>query len=164
MNDSCTFLSVTATLHSGAGPLQVEWRNGRLVAIHFGGSRPENHNLPDDFQAFLDSLERYLKGEKVCFRVPIDTGPQPPFMDRVLHECARIPYGVSRSYAELARAAGSPRAARAVGQAMARNPIPIVIPCHRVLASNGHLGGYGGGLDWKRFLLKLEGIPWKEPV
>lgn len=163
MNDSCTFQSVSATLHSGAGPLHIEWRNGRLVAIHFGGSHPQDRDLPDDFRAFLESMERYLKGGKVRFKVSLDLGSQPPFIDRVLRECARIPYGVSCSYAELAQAAGNPRAARAVGQAMARNPIPIVIPCHRVLAVNGRLGGYGGGLGWKRFLLKLEGIPWKEP-
>jgi len=72
--------------------------------------------------------------------------------------CARVPYGTTASYADLARAVRSPRAARAVGQALGANPLPILIPCHRILASDGSLGGYGGGLAMKRGLLALEGI------
>ena len=153
---------IKVTLHSSAGPVQVEWRNSKLVSVHLGETCPKSKDIPEPFQAFLMDLERYLNGERVRFKVPIDLGVQPPFIEKALRECSKIPYGSSRSYAELAEVAGNPNAARAVGQAMARNPLPIVVPCHRVLTSDGHLGGFGCGLEWKRFLLKLEGITWKE--
>jgi methylated-DNA-[protein]-cysteine S-methyltransferase len=75
----------------------------------------------------------------------------------VLQNTARIPFGQVSSYKQMAAAAGSPRGARAAGNALGSNPIPIVVPCHRVLHSGGGIGGYGGGLDMKRFLLRLEG-------
>ena len=75
----------------------------------------------------------------------------------MLERTARIPYGEVSTYKEMAAAAGSPRGARAAGNALGANPIPIVVPCHRVLHTGGGLGGYGGGLDRKEFLLKLEG-------
>ncbi len=153
---------IRATLRSSAGPVQAEWQSGKLVAVCLGEKGNQSRNLPDDFRAFLDDLKRYLDGERVRFKVSMNPGVQPPFIEKVLRECSRIPYGQSRSYAQLAEASGNPLAARAVGQAMARNPIPIVIPCHRVLTSDGRLGGFGCGLEWKRFLLKLEGISWKE--
>ncbi|MCX5671384.1 MAG: methylated-DNA--[protein]-cysteine S-methyltransferase [Planctomycetota bacterium] len=99
----------------------------------------------------------YLDGRRREFTVPVDMAGLPPFHTRVLRACLRIPYGKTLTYAALAERAGSPRAARAVGQAMARNPLALVVPCHRVVAAGGGLGGYGGGLDLKRRLLKLEG-------
>ena len=103
-------------------------------------------------------VREYLDGRRRTFTVPVDLEGVPPFRRRVLRAALRIPYGRTVSYAELARRAGSPRGARAVGQAMATNPVPLVIPCHRVLATGGGLGGYGGGLDLKRYLLALEGV------
>jgi len=91
------------------------------------------------------------------FTVPLDLSGLSPFHRRVLQAARRIPYGRTATYSDLARRVGRPLAARAVGQAMARNPVPLVIPCHRVVASGGGLGGYGGGLDLKRRLLALEG-------
>jgi len=85
----------------------------------------------------------------------------PPFTTSVLKQLLSIPYGESRSYGEIARAVGKPKAARAVGQAVGANPIPIVVPCHRVLAADLRLGGFGSGLKWKRYLLRLEGIDWR---
>ena len=79
------------------------------------------------------------------------------FVREVLRQTARIPFGETRTYGEMAASAGSPRAFRAAGSALGANPIPIVVPCHRVLRSGGGLGGYGGGLDVKRELLTLEG-------
>ena len=76
----------------------------------------------------------------------------------MLTACAAIPFGETRSYAEMASAAGSPRAFRAAGSALGANPIPVIVPCHRVLRSGGALGGYGGGLPAKRKLLELEGV------
>jgi methylated-DNA-[protein]-cysteine S-methyltransferase len=162
MSHSSTNGSLMANLRSSAGPVRAEWREGKLVSLRLGETGNSSKDLPEDFKAFLVELERYLNGERIGFKVPFDLGPQPPFIGQALKQCSKIPYGSSRSYAELAEITGNPRAARAVGQAMARNPIPVVVPCHRVLTSDGHLGGFGCGLDWKRFLLKLEGIPWKE--
>jgi methylated-DNA-[protein]-cysteine S-methyltransferase len=107
-------------------------------------------------QAEREIIE-YLAGRRREFTVPVDMANVPPFHEKVLRACRRIPYGKTLTYAELAGRAGSPRAARAVGQAMARNPLALVVPCHRVVATGGGLGGYGGGLDLKRRLLKLEG-------
>jgi len=99
----------------------------------------------------------YLSGKHVDFsNIPLDLPKGPPFWKKVWLLCTRIPYGETRSYMELAEEAGAPRAFRAVGGAMAANPIPIVIPCHRVLGSNGNLVGFGGGIDQKRRLLEME--------
>ena len=97
----------------------------------------------------------YLNGRRAAFDLPLDLRGT-PFQKRVLAVVATIPYGHTRTYAQVAQAAGKPRAYRAVGMANALNPLPLVIPCHRVVASDG-LGGYGGGIAMKRRLLELEG-------
>jgi methylated-DNA-[protein]-cysteine S-methyltransferase len=102
-------------------------------------------------------LEEYFTGRRRLFDLPIDWRLVRGFGREVLDVTARIEYGETASYTEVARRAGSPRAYRAAGNALNRNPVPIVVPCHRVLQSGGALGGYGGGLDAKRFLLELEG-------
>jgi methylated-DNA-[protein]-cysteine S-methyltransferase len=111
--------------------------------------------------ARLDELRReldeYFAGERKRFDIGVDRALLGPFAKKVLGRTARIPYGKVSTYSEVAAAAGSPRASRAAGNALARNPIPIVIPCHRVLRAGGGLGGYAGGLDRKTRLLELEG-------
>ena len=102
-------------------------------------------------------LEAYFGLRRRAFNVPIDWSLVHGFAGRILRKTARIPFGDVRSYGQLAAQAGSPRAARAVGNALGSNPIPIVVPCHRVLHADGGLGGYSGGLDRKRYLLALEG-------
>jgi methylated-DNA-[protein]-cysteine S-methyltransferase len=102
-------------------------------------------------------LDEYFDGLRRDFALPLDWTLVGPFGRRVLGVTAEIPYGGVLSYAEVAAEAGSPRGSRAAGNALGANPIPIVVPCHRVLRSGGALGGYGGGLDRKRFLLELEG-------
>lgn len=102
-------------------------------------------------------LGEYFAGERRSFDLAIDWRLTSGFVNRVLRATAQIPFGQTRSYAEMAALAGSPRAFRAAGSALGANPIPIVVPCHRVLRSGGGLGGYGGGLDVKRRLLELEG-------
>jgi methylated-DNA-[protein]-cysteine S-methyltransferase len=111
-------------------------------------------------------LREYLAGRRKAFRVPVDPAAYPqPFARRVLLEATRaIPFGGVRTYGDIAKSLGKPGAARAVGGALGRNPIPIIVPCHRVIASGGRIGGYSGGaegtgLKWKRELLKLEGVP-----
>lgn len=145
-------------------------RNGRVVALSLLASSREaaarGLGLEADFQQTRDllrqlaeDLRRYFAGEPVEFgRYEVDLAKQPRFLRRALTAARRIPYGQVRAYGWVAKAAGNPRAARAAGQAMARNPVPIIIPCHRVIASDGSLGGFGGGLAMKRRLLELEGV------
>ncbi len=103
-------------------------------------------------------LDRYFTGELTEFDLPLDWQLSKDFRRRVLRAIDRIPYGQTRSYTEVARTAGNERAVRAAGSACGSNPIPIVVPCHRVLRSGGALGGYGGGLPMKEALLELEGV------
>jgi methylated-DNA-[protein]-cysteine S-methyltransferase len=102
-------------------------------------------------------LEEYFAGRRRGFELPLDWSLIGPFGRKVLRVTSAIPYGGVLSYAEVAAEAGSPRGSRAAGNALGSNPIPIVIPCHRVLRSGGALGGYGGGVERKRWLLDLEG-------
>lgn len=107
-------------------------------------------------QELKEQLRRYYAGEPVTFAAKLDLEGYTPFERRVWAVTSRIPHGQTRPYSWVAEKVGSPRAYRAVGAALAKNPIPIVIPCHRVLRKDGTLGGYGGGLDMKRRLLEME--------
>lgn len=102
-------------------------------------------------------LDEFLAGRRHEFDLPLDWSLVRGFAVGVLRATAAVPYGSTTTYREVAAAAGSPRAARAAGNALGSNPIPIVVPCHRVLHASGGLGGYAGGLDRKRVLLRLEG-------
>jgi methylated-DNA-[protein]-cysteine S-methyltransferase len=102
-------------------------------------------------------LDGYFGLRRRAFDLPIDWSLVRGFATEVLRETAAIPFGDVRTYGQIAARAGSPRAARAAGNALGSNPIPIVVPCHRVLHADGGLGGYSGGLDRKRYLLALEG-------
>lgn len=114
---------------------------------------------PGALAAIAEQLQAYFSGVRFQFDLPLDLDRLTPFQKSVLHTARRIPAGTVWSYGQVARAVGKPQASRAVGQALGRNPVPIVIPCHRVVASDGSLGGYsgGGGVESKRFLLDLEG-------
>jgi methylated-DNA-[protein]-cysteine S-methyltransferase len=101
-------------------------------------------------------LDEYFEGRRQTFELQLDLGLARDFSRRVLLELARVPYGEVTTYGALATRAGRPRAARAVGTVMNRNPIPIVLPCHRVVGASGSLVGYGGGLERKQALLRLE--------
>jgi len=105
-----------------------------------------------------DLLVRYFEGRPVSFDLPLEPEDVTEFGARVLSACAAIPWGETRGYGELAAAAGSPGAARAVGQALGRNPIPLLVPCHRVIGADGSLTGFGSGVEVKRRLLDLERI------
>ena len=112
---------------------------------------------PEQFDELRRELDEYFEGERRDFAIDLDWRLTAGFVQRVLRETARIPFGQTRTYSEMAASAGSPRAHRAAGSALGANPIPIVVPCHRVLRVGGALGGYGGGLEVKRRLLDLEG-------
>jgi len=159
------------TLDSPVGPVLVAATRRGIVRISFGAVYDEEAvladlcarvsprivELPSYFDALSRELEEYFHGRRTRFDLPVDWRLTGGFGRRVLEHTARIPYGEVSTYKEMAAAAGSPRGARAAGNALGTNPIPIVVPCHRVLHSGGGLGGYGGGLDRKEFLLKLEG-------
>jgi len=103
-------------------------------------------------------LDEYFEGRRREFDLPLDWRLSKGFRLRAARAIHRIPYGRTRSYTEIARSAGNERAVRAAGTACGANPIPVVVPCHRVLRSGGALGGYGGGLPMKEALLKMEGV------
>jgi methylated-DNA-[protein]-cysteine S-methyltransferase len=125
-------------------------------------SQVMNYAFPNEKQAttlFGDlshRLRRYLEGEPVDFPDKLDLVGTSHFQQNVWQIVRTIPYGETRSYGWVANKLNLPKAARGVGQALARNPLPIVIPCHRVISSNGSLGGYGGGVEIKEILLRLE--------
>jgi methylated-DNA-[protein]-cysteine S-methyltransferase len=113
---------------------------------------------PDRLDEERRELEEYFEGRRHYFDVPVDWTLTPKgFRNRALHAVARIPYGKTRTYAEIAKQAGNARAFRAAGTACGRNPIPLIVPCHRVVQSGGGVGNYGGGPEMKRALLDLEG-------
>jgi methylated-DNA-[protein]-cysteine S-methyltransferase len=113
--------------------------------------------VPKALDAPKRELDEYFAGARAEFELPVDVRFASPFRVRVMEALARVPYGVVTTYGELAAKVGNPGAARAVGSFMNRNPVPIVLPCHRVVGANGSLVGYGGGLERKERLLRLEG-------
>lgn len=115
-----------------------------------------NEGRASYFGDLPDRLKSYLSGKKTSFPDRLDLSWASPFQRSVWDVCQSIPYGETRSYAWVAGKLGLPRAARAVGQALARNPVPIIVPCHRVIGSDGELVGFGGGTDLKRLLLRIE--------
>jgi len=119
------------------------------------GADPEWERKDYPFRSVRKQLNEYFAGKRKEFDLPL--APQAtPFQARVLEQLQKIPYGATCSYIDIARALDNPKASRAVGTANGNNPIPIIIPCHRVIGSNGSLTGFGGGLPSKRFLLDLE--------
>ncbi|MFN2417792.1 MAG: methylated-DNA--[protein]-cysteine S-methyltransferase [Candidatus Limnocylindria bacterium] len=131
--------------------------SGQLDEIA-GYISPRILHAPARIDVVRRQLDAYFDGTRRDFRVPIDWRLVHGFAGDVLRATARIPFGAVSSYREVATEAGSPNAYRAAGNALGSNPIPIVVPCHRVLHAGGGLGGYTGGLDRKRYLLGLEGV------
>ncbi len=156
-------------LDSPLGPLWVAVSPRGVAALHYG-DEPDPADLrrlvrvwgpallpdPKAVDPVARELDQYFAGRRRTFDVPADLSGLTPFQSRVLRATARVPYGELTTYATVARRAGNERASRATGGALGANPIPIVVPCHRVVASDGSLGGYAGGLDAKRRLLAIE--------
>jgi methylated-DNA-[protein]-cysteine S-methyltransferase len=124
------------------------------LAHDFG---PRVLRSPSALDRVRAELDEYFTGRRHAFDLELDLRAAPEFHRRVLAELSRVGYGQTTTYGALAAQVGSPRAARAVGTVMNRNPLPIVLPCHRVVGASGSLTGYGGGLDRKEWLLRLEG-------
>ena len=156
---------------SPLGPLTAMVTDRGLIRLSYGGEtidaqlgelaervspRILRHGNRTD--AVRRQLDEYFEGSRRAFDVPIDWRLVRGFASAVLQATARIPFGSISSYRAVADAAGSPNAYRAAGNALGSNPVPIVVPCHRVLHAGGGLGGYTGGLERKRYLLELEGV------
>jgi len=158
------------TYESPLGTLTVMVTPRGLVRLSYPGERiqdqlqeladrvsPRILEAPERTDDVRRQLDAYFAGRRQAFDVPIDWRLVRGFAGDVLRATARIPFGGVSSYREIAAAAGSPNAYRAAGNALGSNPVPIVVPCHRVLHAGGGLGGYTGGLERKRYLLQLEG-------
>ena len=139
------FLSITT------GPAGVR-------RIEFGACGEQSH-YPVLMRETKRQLRLYFAGDLREFDLPLDLAGT-DFQKRVWNALLAIPYGETRSYSQIASKIGSPRAVRAVGAANGRNPVPIIVPCHRVIGASGNLVGFGGGLEWKRKLLELERGSW----
>ena len=160
-----------ANVDSPFGPLLVAATPQGLVRVNLPAYDPEQTleelaarisprvlEAPARLDDARRELDLYFEGKLTEFDLPLDWRLTDGFRKKVQRAIARIPYGKTRSYTEIARSAGNERAVRAAGTACGSNPLPIVVPCHRVLRSGGALGGYGGGLPAKRTLLELEGV------
>ena len=155
---------------SPIGPLLVAATDRGVLRISFDPD-PHHHierlarlagprilRAPLQVDAARTELDEYFDGRRRGFELRVDLRGATPFATRVLAELARVPFGETATYADLATRAGQPKAARAVGAVMNRNPIPIVLPCHRIVGAGGGLVGYAGGLERKEALLRLEGV------
>jgi len=158
-----------AAVDSPVGRLTVAGTKRGLVLVGYGPHEPLVERLAErlsprvlEAPARLDDarreLDEYFEGRRRDFELPLDWSLARGFSQRVLRATAAIPFGEVSTYAGVAARAGSPRAVRAAGNALGSNPLPVVVPCHRVLRSGGGLGGYTGGLDKKEYLLRLEGV------
>lgn len=153
--------TLTTTVDSPIGPLTLTSVRGRLTGLHMQDqahrppANPDWREAASEFRAVTDQLGAYFAGDLVEFDVPLCLEGS-DFQRQVWETLTRIPYGRTWSYGQLAAEIGRPRASRAVGLANGRNPVAIIVPCHRVIGSNGTLTGYGGGLDRKAWLLAHE--------
>lgn len=160
--DSPVGTLVAARTERGLARLAYEDENGgRDAVLEALAERlsPRILERPAHLDDLRRQLEEYFAGRRTSFELPLDLSlVRGPFGRRVLEACARIPFGEVSSYRAMATTAGSAGAVRAAGNALGANPVPIVVPCHRVLRSGGGLGGYTGGLERKQHLLRIEGI------
>ena len=147
---------VLHTRQTRIGCIGLAERDGVIIELALK-AQPAAKHLPESdlIRRVFAQLEEYLDGRRKNFDVPL-YAEGTPFMRRVWDELCKIPYGETRSYKDIATAIGQPGAMRAVGMANNRNPIALIIPCHRVIGADGKLVGFGGGLDLKRRLLELE--------
>ncbi len=146
-----------AIYYSSIGYIHIEHSSRGLTELRILSSKPNDMGRTDELSdEIFSQIERYLRGESHNFDIALDLSRCTPFQRAVYEQLRQIPYGQRCSYKEIATALGNPKASRAVGMANNRNPIHIVIPCHRVVGSNGSLVGYAAGLEIKEQLLRLE--------
>ena len=151
-------MTIFTILDSPIGPLSVaKNERGEVTEIHFAAKTKNDWRRDDSaFDDVATQLREYFAGKRRAFDLPLAPSGT-PFQLSVWNVLRKIPYGRTLSYLDVANAIGKPAACRAVGAANGANPLPIVVPCHRVIGANGSLTGFGGGIDVKRRLLALEG-------
>jgi methylated-DNA-[protein]-cysteine S-methyltransferase len=164
------------SLTTPVGPLFVGVTDQGVCDVTFGqsseqayrkrllGRSPEVWRDDTALATVVAKLRAYFAGELTQFSLPVDLRQVTPFTAKVLRETGKIRFGRLTSYGELAARIGAPSASRAVGGALGRNPVPIIVPCHRVIAQSGRIGGFTGGVPTKRILLDLEGYRFEEPA
>jgi len=158
--DTCLGCMGIVSSHNGLRMVILPQKNKEAVLCQvMNYACPAEEQAPALFGDLPHRLKRYLEGEPVDFPDKLDLVEASRFQQSVWQIVRTIPYGETRSYGWVANKLDLTKAARGVGQALARNPLPIVIPCHRVISSNGSLGGYGGGVEIKELLLRLEQAP-----
>ena len=153
-------MNYTLYKNSPVGDLIIYGKEGYLYGLEYFKQNFIKESWKEDKKEFKDTIDQlnlYFEGELKEFEIDLKIETS-PFSKRVYEELQKIPYGTTISYEELAKRVGNPKASRAVGNANGKNPLAIIVPCHRVIAKNGKIGGYSGGMDKKRKLLKLEGI------
>jgi methylated-DNA-[protein]-cysteine S-methyltransferase len=149
-----------AVISSNIGNIELEGDGSSITGLAFTSKPTEAPPAGSVLEEAARQLDEYFKHQRKEFTVPL-VFHGTSFQERVWKELLNIPYGSAISYGELARRCGDSKAARAIGGAVGKNPIGVIIPCHRIIAGDGTLGGYTGGTDFKKLLLKLEGIAWK---
>ena len=158
-----------ATVDSPLGPLIAAATKKGLACLHYGADdvalqeladkiSPRVLHAPEQLDDVRRELDEYFEGRRKRFDFKVDWVLMGPFQQKVLKATYRIPFGRVATYRDVATKAGAPKGSRAAGNALGANPIPIVVPCHRVVRTAGSLGGYTGGLHRKEFLLELEGV------
>lgn len=152
---------------TGFGKIKLSISQRGIACIQFPYTKKKKTKLLSEeacikdnreIKRLISEMKKYFKGVEPEFAVPLDLDSSTPFQKRVYRAARKIPYGEVRTYGWIAGKIGKPMASRAVGQALNKNPIPIIIPCHRVIAKDGDLRGFASGLKWKRRLLELEGV------
>lgn len=147
-------------IHTKLGAFRVQFSSRGLARLEFckdGDSLPISKRLAKSLPYDLArKLHQYAEGKPVHWEIPVDLSTGTIFQRKVWHALTKIPYGETRSYGWIAKQIGKPKASRAVGAACGANPVPVIVPCHRVIAGDGSIGGFGGGLPMKRRLLALE--------
>jgi methylated-DNA-[protein]-cysteine S-methyltransferase len=141
---------------TGLRGVTLPQRNADEALALLGRDAAEAEMAPDAFSELIGRFRAYFRGNRVDFSDRLDLSTGTPFQQAVWRATQRIGYGETRTYRWVAGEVGRPLAARAVGQALGANPLPLVVPCHRVVGSDGGLAGFGGGLEMKAYLLKLE--------
>lgn len=166
------------SVRTPAGRITVVCTAAGLREVHLGAAETPSKSearargvryvrRPRWTAAARKAIERFLAGDPIPDSLPLDLGCGTPFQRRVWEATRSVPWGEVVSYSDIARLAGAPRAVRAAGNALGKNPVPIVVPCHRVIHFGGSIGGFTSGLDWKRYLLSKERgqleLDWRKP-
>lgn len=149
-------MKYTEYLRSDIGTLEICATDTGLISVYFIDTQQQNPSSNEVTHACKHQLQQYFSGQRQSFDLPLSTDNGTDFQKQVWNALNTIPYGQVASYADIAGRINNPKAVRAVGAANGKNPISIIVPCHRVIGANGTLTGYAGGLQRKAWLLKLE--------